>query len=130
MKNIIFVLSALALVSGCAARGSQMYHDDTAKTFDLTQPTMKTCYDGVLKATPGAQGKVAVKFTWEKSTGKIMGLAVDAAGTTAPAPVQQCVTKALEGVVLNPADARDGQGSWTFEFTVPAAAPAAAAPKT
>jgi hypothetical protein len=33
--------------------------------------------------------------------------------------------------VLNPADARDGQGSWMFEFTVPAAAaPAAVAPKT
>lgn len=114
MKRIS--LLGLVLVTGCAARGAQMFHDDTAKMFAMKDADMKTCYDGVLKADAAAKGTVGVNFTWEKSTGKLTNLAVDAAKTTAPAPVQQCVTKALEGMTINPADQRDGQGSWTFEF--------------
>jgi hypothetical protein len=114
MKSISIL--GLLLVTGCAARGSQMYHDDTAKMFALKDADMKTCYDGVLKTDAAAQGTVGIKFSWEKSTGKLVGVNVDAAKTTAPAPVQQCVTKALEGMVINPADQKEGQGTWTFEF--------------
>jgi hypothetical protein len=114
MKSIS--LLGLLLVGGCAARGSQMYHDDTAKMFATKDADMKTCYTNVLQTDAAAQGTVGVNFSWEKSTGKLVGVAVDAAKTTAPAPVQQCVTKALEGLVINPADHKDGQGTWTFEF--------------
>jgi hypothetical protein len=119
LATLATTLITASSLSGCAARGSQMYHDDTSKMFDLKKTDMKTCYDGVLKTDAAAQGNVAIKFSWEKSTGKIQNIAVDAAGTTAPAPVQQCVTKSLEGMILNPADAREGQGSWVFEFKIP-----------
>jgi hypothetical protein len=125
MKRIALIAAIFA--TGCAARGSQMYHDDTAKMFELKQADMKGCYNNVLKTDAAAQGTVAVKFSWEKSSGKLMSLAVDPAGTTAPAPVQECVKKGLEGLVINPADQREGQGTWTFEFKAGAAAPAAAA---
>jgi hypothetical protein len=109
-------LLSLASLSGCALRDTQMFHDDTAKLFDAKQGDMKACYDGVLKTAPTAAGKVTVNFKWEPGTGKLLGTAVDKANTTAPEPVQQCVTHALDGLVINPADKKEGQGTWTFEF--------------
>jgi hypothetical protein len=109
-------LVCTASLSGCALRGPEMFHDDTAKLFDAKQGDMKACYDNVLKGAPTAAGKVTVHFTWEPGTGKLLGTTVDKAATTAPEPVQQCVTHALDGLVINPADKKEGQGTWTFEF--------------
>jgi hypothetical protein len=113
----IVALLAVTLGTGCAARSADMFRDDTQKLVDARQPDMKACYDAALKTDPKAAGTVKVNFVWEKSTGKLLNPTVDPAGTTAPASVHTCVTKAMEGLVLNPADNREGQGSWTFTFS-------------
>lgn len=117
-KLALIAFAALSAVAGCsfAARSPDMFRDDTKKLFDTKGNDMKACYDGVLKGTPGAAGKVTVNFQWEHGTGALQNPTVDAAKTTAPAPVQECVTKNLGGLVMNPADSRDGQGSWSFDF--------------
>jgi hypothetical protein len=127
--SIVVLSSAFALLTGCnggfALRNPAQYSKDTQALFDGKRAEMQACYDGVLKGAPTAAGKVAVKFTWEKSTGKLINPAVDAGGSTAPAPVQECVTKSLNGLVLNPGDAKQGDGTWVFEFkaNAPAAPP-------
>ena len=75
---------------------------------------------------PGVGGTVTVKFTWSSEDGTLKDTVVDPAGSSAPAEVQQCVTKALTGLTLDPKDAKDGMGTWKFEFHAPPpAAPAA-----
>jgi hypothetical protein len=112
--------SMLAAGTGCnggfSLRSPDQYGKDSQALIDGKKAEMQACYDGVLKTTPGAAGKVTVKFTWEKSSGKIMNVAADPAGSTAPAPVQECVVKSLQGLVLNPGDAKQGDGTWSVDF--------------
>lgn len=134
MKTQFLALLALAsMAAGCggAIRSPEMYRDDTAKVFETKTPDMKACYDDVLKTTPGAGGTVTVKFTWSSEDGTLKDSAVDAPNSTAPAPIQQCVTKALTGLTLDPKDAKDGLGTWKFDFHAPppAQAPAMMGPK-
>lgn len=135
MKTQLLALLALAsLAAGCsgALRSPEMYRDDTAKVFASKAGDMKACYDDVLKTSPGVGGTVTVKFTWSSEDGTLKDTAVDAPNSTAPAPVQECVTKALTGLTLDPKDAKDGLGTWKFDFKAdpPAQSPPAAAPKT
>ena len=123
-------LASLSLVTGCsfAVRSADMYRDDTSKLLASKEGEIHACYDGVVKATPGAAGKVTVKFTVEEKTGMVKDVKVDAANTTAPAPVQECLTKALVGLTLTPPDQKTGDATYAYEFTAPAGAPGAAAP--
>lgn len=124
MKTTKLVLGA-ALVSlfttacGVAARSPDMYRDDTKSVLEKKNDDIKACYDGVLKTTPNAAGKVTVKFTVETDSGKLTGVTVDKAATTAPEPVSACVTRSLEGLALTPADVNKGEGTWTYEFAPP-----------
>lgn len=128
--QLLALVSLAALAVGCsgALRSPEMYRDDTAKVFETKTGDMKACYDDVLKATPGAGGTVTVKFTWSSEDGTLKDTVVDPAASTAPAEVQGCVTKALTGLTLDPKDAKDGLGSWTFDFHAPPPAAAPAAP--
>jgi len=123
------VPAAIAVLAGCsmAARSADMYRDDTQAVLATKNDAIRTCYDGVLKTTPGAQGSVAITFDVQTQDGKIVNVAVDQSGTTAPAPVAACVTQSLSGLALTPPDQRKGQGRWTYQFTAPAtpASPAA-----
>jgi len=140
MKTILSIASAavsLASVAGCsfAARSPEMYRDETKAVLETKSNDIRACYDVVLRATPGVQGKVTVKFDVETEAGKIVNVAVDKANTTAPAAVSECVTKAITGLGLTPPDKRTGQGTFSWDFAAPPApaapAPAAAAaPKT
>ncbi len=123
-------LAALSLLAGCsvAARSPDMYRDDTQKVLVTKNDAIRLCYDDVLKATPGVGGRVAITFSVETEHGNIVNVAVDKANTTAPAPVADCVTKNLTGLGLTPPDARQGDGSWVYEFTAPPPAQPAAAP--
>jgi hypothetical protein len=114
----LLALGAGLVSQGCAvaARSPETYRDDTQKLVDAKQAETKLCYDAVLKTTPTAAGQVKVNFVWEPSTGKLVSPTIDPAGTTAPQPVHACALKALEGLVLNPGDQRQGQGTWTFQF--------------
>lgn len=137
MKTQLLALLALAslapLMVACsgALRSPEMYRDDTGKVFASKAGDMKACYDDFLKIMPRVGGTVTVKFTWSSEDGTLKDTAVDVPNTTAPALVQQCVTKALTGLTLDPKDAKDGLGSWKFEFhpDAPAQSPPAA-PKT
>lgn len=131
--QLLALVSLLALATtacGAAIRSPEMYRDDTAKVFESKTGDMKACYDDVLKGKPGAGGTVTVKFTWSSEDGTLKDTAVDPAGSSAPAEIQACVTKALTGLTIDPKDAKDGQGSWKFDFHAPppAAAPPAAPP--
>lgn len=121
MNTKLLMVASLALVSGCgvAARSPEMYRDDTAAQLATKSADIQACYDGVLKATPGVQGRVTVKFDVETEAGKIVNVQVDKTATTAPDAVAECVTKSIAGLGLNPADARKGEGTFVWEFSAP-----------
>lgn len=104
---------------GCTfyARGQKDYRDDTAKVLSAKNVELDSCYDTVLKTTPGAKGKVTVQFTVEEKTGKIVDAKADAARTTAPQPLIDCVVNAINsGLVLDPPDQRKGQATFEYDF--------------
>jgi uncharacterized protein with FMN-binding domain len=124
MKTTILTISSLALVStaiGCAYRSPEMWRDDTNKVLESKNNEIRACYDGVLKGTPGAAGKVTVNFEVETEGGKIQNVVVDKAQSTAPDALHECVTKNIEGLVIAPPDKRTGQGTYVYEFSVPPA---------
>lgn len=125
MKTTILMSGAVLAVSfaaaGCAYRSPEMYRDDTKKVLDGKANDIKACYDGVVRTTPGAAGKVTVDFEVETEEGKITNVKVDKANTTAPDAVSECVTKNLAGLVVAPPDKRLGQAKAVWEFSVPKA---------
>ncbi len=135
MKKLIVGLAGLGVLGGCsfAARSPEMYRDETGVVLATKNDAIRACYDGVLKTTPGAEGSVTINFEVETSAGKIINVSVDPT-STAPAPVQACVTQNLDGLALTPPDQRRALGRWTYLFSAPVAAggaaPPAAPPKT
>jgi len=136
MKTPLLILVSLATLAGCsfAARSPESYRDDVKAVLETKNAEIRACYDGVLKGNPGVAGKVTVMFDVVEDTGAITNVKVDKAQTTAPAPVADCVTKSLGGLLIKPADARLGQGTWVYEFAAPPppapAAPVPAPPKS
>lgn len=126
-RNAIFC-SALACLSlataGCTfyARSPQQYRDDTSKVLETKTAEIDSCYDTVLKTTPTAGGKVTLTFTVEEKTGKIIDAKADAARTTAPQPLIDCVVNAINGLMLQPPDQRKGNATFEYDFAIPAAA--------
>ena len=68
-----------------------------------------------------------VRFDVAPDTGQITKVAVDEAKSSAPAPVRECVTTALQGLVLKPGDSNPGKATFAWEFKANPAAPAPAA---
>lgn len=134
MSRSLALMAVLVASAGCsfAARSPEMYRDDTKALLESKNAEIRACYDGILQTTPGVQGKVTVKFDVLTETGKISNVTVDPAQTTAPEPLHACVRKAIEGLAIQPADERKGEGTWSYEFTAPpgGAAPAAAPGKS
>lgn len=119
MKTVLIATGLVALSSfatGCAYRDAKMFTDDTGKALATRNNEIKACYDGVLKGTPTAGGKVTIKFEVETEEGKIVKVQVDKAGTTAPDAVASCVTSNLNGLAISPPDKKTGDGSWVYEF--------------
>jgi hypothetical protein len=122
MKTVLLAsIASLSMLVGCgfAARSPEMYRDDTQKVLETKNNEIRACYDNVLKASPGVGGKVTVKFEVAEDTGKIQNVIVDRPSTTAPDPVSDCVKKNLEGLAINPPDARLGQAAFVYEFAQP-----------
>jgi hypothetical protein len=131
MKTTLLVsasLAAMAALAGCGnARDPEVYRDDTRALLEKKNEDIRACYDGVLKASPGASGKLTVTFEVQEDTGKIANVSVDKANTTAPDAVADCVTKNISGLALAPPDGKKGEGTWVYQFAAPAqpmAAPA------
>lgn len=119
------VAGALAACS-FYARSPEQYRNDTTTVLSAKSAELNSCYDGVLKTTPGASGKVTVHFTVQNKTGKITDVAADASNTTAPQPLIDCVVNAINGLTLTPPDQRIGDATFEYEFSAPTApAPAA-----
>ena len=109
------------------ARSPDQYRDDTSNLLASKSPELNSCFDNARKTTPGASGKVTVRFSVEKKTGKIVNAAADPSRTTAPQPLIDCVIASLNGLVLSPPDQRNGDA--TFEYDFAASAQPATAPK-
>jgi hypothetical protein len=127
MKTTFTKLSLLALAAGATAcefhaRGPEDYRDATQAVLDTKAQDIKACYDGALKGQKELQGRVTVQFVVEAETGLIKDVKVDPAGTTAPEVLSQCVTTAISGLALTPADKRDGIATFVYDFS-PGAAP-------
>ena len=113
------VLIPMLFSVGCSfyARDAESYREVTRELVDTRGTAMKDCYDVALQTDESVGGTVAVNFIVEKKTGKILNPAVDPANTNAPEDLQKCVISAIDGLQLDPPDAREGQAtfSWTFE---------------
>ncbi len=120
MKTNLLLIGVVSLSAfafgGCAYRDANMWVADTGKVFGAKNPDIMACYDGVLKTTPTAAGKVTVAFEVETEEGKIQTVTVDKPNTTAPDAVSECVTKNINNLAVTPPDKRLGQGKWTWEF--------------
>jgi TonB family protein len=112
------VLCAVA-ASGCSfhARDASSYRKDTRALLSTKDPDIKSCYDAELKKDSKIAGTVVVKFKVEKETGKITDVKVDN-DSNAPESLSKCVVQAIDGLALQPPDARDGDATFRWEFQV------------
>ena len=115
----VLLASALLALSGCSvsfhARNAEDYRQATRALLETKQDSFKQCYDGVIKADPNAAGTVAVHFTVEEKTGKILSPTA-LPESSAPEPLRACVIQSLEGLALDPPDKRKGDATMVFEF--------------
>jgi len=121
MMTKLMPFTALAVLAGAtacsfAARGPEMYRDDTQKLLDTRNAQLKACYDDALKTDAKMAGTVTVQFVVEPETGKVTKAAIDKTKSTAPDALGQCVIRAVDGLVLQPPDANEGQATFTYEF--------------
>jgi hypothetical protein len=116
--GLAVAIAIACVTSGCTfyARSPDKYRDDTSSLLATKSAELNTCYDNAAKATPGISGKVTVKFTVEKKTGKILNVTADPTRTTAPQPLIDCVVSSINGLVLAPPDQRDGDATFEYDF--------------
>lgn len=129
MLSLLFV-AASAVVPGCTcvARDAETYKNDTRSLLETRNKAIKDCYDVALTTDPKMQGEVVVNFTVEKKTGKIMNTQVDTARTKAPESLSKCIVEAVDGLILDPVDQRDGQATFSYKFRANEPKPAEEAP--
>jgi hypothetical protein len=110
----------LLLSAGCTfyARDADSYRQVTRELVDTRTGELEDCYDVALQTNETVGGTVVVNFTVEKKTGKIMNPVLDPT-SNAPAELSKCVLDAVDGLQLDPPDAREGQATFTWRFEVP-----------
>jgi hypothetical protein len=113
-------LICVTVCAGCsfAARDANAYRDATRALLETKNDTIKGCYDEALKKNATVAGNVVVTFKVQPKTGQLSKVKIDKAQTTAPKSLARCVTHALEGLTLQPPDAREGNASFRWEFQV------------
>jgi hypothetical protein len=112
-------LLGLTLSASCQfhARDASSYRKVTRELLETKNGDIKSCYDVELKQDPKVSGTVVVHFTVQKESGKITAAQLDPS-STAPAALGHCVVNAIEGLTLDPPDARDGNATFSWEFRV------------
>ncbi len=120
IMNTRFVPGLLVLAAGLSAcsfhaRSPEDYQSATRAVLETRSSQIKSCYDDVLKQDKAAAGTVVVHCTVMPETGAITGAEVTPE-STAPAPLGQCIVQAMDGLALDPPDAREGDATFTFEF--------------
>ena len=110
-----FGLAAIITGTGCggAVRIGDAYRDDVAKTLASKDGDVKACYDNALKTNKELSGTVTVHFGIEMKTGVFKDIKTDG-----PPELGTCVSNALNGLVLNPGDANNGDATFVYQFTV------------
>ena len=123
MNRWTTLLGIALCASGCSfqARDAETYRQVTRELVETRSADVKACYDADLKANPQATGTVIVRFTVKKETGQVMNATMDEVASSAPASLGQCIVTALNGLVLDPPDARDGDATFQWEFKIGAA---------
>jgi len=124
--NTRLLLTGVALAASLqacsfSARKPEDYRQVTQDLLATRADQLRTCYDAALVANASAGGIVVVSFKVEADSGKLTSPSVDAARTTAPEVLQQCVTGALDGLAIDPPDAREGSATFSWEFKPTAA---------
>jgi hypothetical protein len=114
-----FALLCAVAVSGCSfhARDADSYRKETRALLETKNTEIKNCYDTELVKNPKVSGTVVVKFTVAKETGKIADAKLSRK-SDAPESLGQCVVNAIQGLALDPPDARDGDATFSWEFAV------------
>ncbi|MEO8702602.1 MAG: hypothetical protein ABI867_21340 [Kofleriaceae bacterium] len=116
----MFKLVMLAVVAmGCAgtARSSDVYRRDTRAMLETRNAQLATCYDDALKVDPKIGGMVAVKFTVEKKTGMFTKPTIDPTRSNASEALVTCVLRVVDGLALQPPDAREGRATFVYELS-------------
>jgi hypothetical protein len=110
----------VGLVASLAACGSlrtvDAYRVDTTKLLATHSAQLQRCYSDALTADGKAAGTVTVQFVIESDSGAISKPTVEPAHSTAPPALGQCVVKAIDGLVLAPADSQEGHATFVYEF--------------
>lgn len=112
----LVVLGSVACAHGYAERDQTKYRDDSRALMMTKAPSVKSCYDRVLKSDPKASGMVVLHFKVQPETGLVTEPQLDGAATTAPAPLSRCVLEAVDGLKLDPPDVNEGQATFTWEL--------------
>ncbi|WP_434415142.1 hypothetical protein [Nannocystis pusilla] len=117
MLSLLFV-AASAVLPGCScvARDAETYKNDTRSLLETRNKAVKDCYDVALTTDPKTDGEVVVNFTVEKKTGKIINVVADKERTKAPESLSKCIVDAIDGLILDPVDQRDGQATFSWKF--------------
>jgi hypothetical protein len=120
----LFAAGLLVSAAACAgtARAPEAYRTDTNNLLETRSAQLRSCYEDALKTDAKLAGTVTVQFIVEKQTGAIANAAVEQDKTTAPPILGQCVVKAVDGLVLAPADRNEGRATFVYEFK-PTSAP-------
>lgn len=118
MRIALPILTLLVAAAACTgtSRGLEAYRNDTTSLLNTRRGELATCYNDALKTDAKAQGTVTVQFIVEKSTGTVSHAAVDAARSSAPPVLGQCVVHAIDGLVLAPPDRNEGRATFVYEF--------------
>ncbi|HEY8379449.1 MAG TPA: AgmX/PglI C-terminal domain-containing protein [Nannocystis sp.] len=118
MLSLLFVAVSAVVPGGCTciARDAETYKNDTRSLLETRNKAIKDCYDVALTTDPKLDGEVVVNFTVEKKTGKIIDTRVDPNRTKAPESLSKCIVEAIDGLILDPVDQRDGQATFTWRF--------------
>jgi hypothetical protein len=119
IKRLTMAGIICATLSACGARGAEMYRDDTRKLLETKLVGLQACYDAELQTHPDAIGKVIVRFKISNDTGQIIDPQLDDLLSTPNRTLRGCVLDALKGLVLDPPDAREGDGTFTWQFQIP-----------
>ena len=121
-RSFIIASTALAslLLGGCSfhARDAESYRKVTREVLETRDGDIKGCYDKALEKDPKVAGVVVIKLKVEKDTGVITDVELDKEGTTAPEGLGQCVVGALDGLKIDPPDARDGLATFRWDLQV------------
>lgn len=118
-KFIPALVLAVAASSACTfyARDVDTYRADTRTVLETRNAKIKECYDRALETNETVAGKTTINFIVEKKTGTMMNVQLDES-STAPDDLNQCIVNSMEGLVLDPADQREGQATFTWQFKV------------